>query len=110
MQRLGAERRELLVSYTDGAESPCPCVLDGVGIAVSASLGQRTLTLEPGRTATGLLGRVSITHKKSGRTLTYQLPQSALPLMLAINRDEKGVGRFEAVMKIDAGLLYRVEP
>jgi formylmethanofuran dehydrogenase subunit E len=67
MQRLGAERRELLVSYTDGPESPCACVLDGVAIAVSASLGRRTLTLDPGRTATGWLGRVTITHKKSGR-------------------------------------------
>lgn len=109
MNRLGAERRELVVEYTDGPQTPCACVLDGIAIAVSASLGQRTLTLDPNRTAPGLLAKVTITHKKSGRKLTYVLPQSALPLMQAINRDEKGVGRFEAVMKLDAGLLYRAE-
>jgi hypothetical protein len=109
MQRLGAERRELIVHYTDGPQSPCPCVLDGIAIAVSAGLGQRTLTLDSGRTPAGMLGEVTITHRKSGRKLTYRLPQSALPLMQAINCDEKGVGRFEAVMKIDAAALYRVE-
>jgi len=35
---------------------------------------------------------------------------AVLPLMQAIHRDEKGVGRFEAVMKIDAASLYRFEP
>jgi formylmethanofuran dehydrogenase subunit E len=109
MQRLGAQRRELIVEYTDGPQSPCPCVLDGIAIAVSASLGQRTLTLDQGRTPAGLLGEVTITNRKTGRKVTYRLPQSALPLMQAINRDEKGVGRFEAVMKIDASALYSVQ-
>jgi len=109
MERLGAKRRELVVHYTDGPQTPCPCVVDGIAIAVSASLGQRTLSLDPNRTAPGLLGKVTITDKKSGRKLTYELPQSALPLMQTINRDEKGVGRYEAVMKLDAALLYRVE-
>jgi hypothetical protein len=109
MERLGAQRRELIIHYTDGPQTPCPCVVDGIAIAVSASLGQRTLSLDPNRTPPGMLGEVTITHKKSGRKLTYVLPQSALPLMQAINRDEKGVGRYEAVMKLDAALLYRVE-
>jgi len=109
MDRLEADRRELEVVYTDGPQAPCPCVIDGVAVAVSASLGQRTLTLEPDRTADGELGRVRFTHKESGRTLTYVLPQSALPLMNAINRDESGVGRLQAVMELDAELLYQVE-
>jgi formylmethanofuran dehydrogenase subunit E len=109
MQRLDAQRRELIVEYTDGPQSPCPCVLDGIAIAVSASLGQRTLSLAPGRTSPGLLGEVTITNRKTGRKLTYRLPQSALPLMQAINRDEKDVGRFDAVMKIDASALYSVQ-
>ena len=108
-RRLGADRRELTVHYTDGPETPCPCVVDGIAIAVPASLGQRTLSLAPARTPPGLLGRVTFTHKKSGQQLTYALPQSALPLMQGINRDEKGLGRFDAVMALDAALLYRLE-
>lgn len=107
-QRLGAERRELSVQYTDGPQTPCPCVVDGIAIAVSASLGQRTLQLDPERTAPGLLARVTFTHRKSGRTLTYELPQTVLPVMQAINRDEKGVGRYEAVMRLEPASLFRV--
>jgi len=109
MERLEADRRELEVVYTDGPQSPCPCVVDGIAIAVSASPGQRTLSVEPDRTAADELGRIRFTHKVSGRKLTYVLPQSALPLMNAINRDETGIGRLEAVMKLEAGLLYQVE-
>lgn len=109
MDRLDADRRELDVVYTDGPQSPCACVADGIAIAVSASPGQRTLSVDPDRTAAGELGRVHFTHRASGRMLTYVLPQSALPLMNTINRDEVGAGRFEAVMKLEAKLLYRVE-
>jgi formylmethanofuran dehydrogenase subunit E len=107
-QRLGAERRELSVQYADGPQTPCPCVLDGIAIAVSASLGQRTLSLDTERAAPGLLARVTFTHKKSGRTLTYEMPQTVLPVMQAINRDEKGTGRFQAVMKLEPTSLFRV--
>lgn len=109
MQRLDAQRRELTVLYTDGPKTPCACVVDGIAIAVSASVGQRTLSVDPGRTPPDLMGRVTFTHRKTGRSVTYLLPQSALPLMQAINRDENGVGRFEAVMKLDASQLYRIE-
>jgi formylmethanofuran dehydrogenase subunit E len=108
MERMGAERRQLSVHYVDGPQTPCPCVLDGIAIAVSASLGQRTLSLDPQRTAPGLLARVTFTHKQSGRKLTYELPQAALPMMQTINRDAKGVGRYEAVIKLEPASLFRV--
>jgi formylmethanofuran dehydrogenase subunit E len=108
MQRLGAERRELSVRYFDGPQTPCPCVVDGIAIAVSASLGQRTLALDAERTPPGLLARVTFVHKQSGRTLTYELPQSILPAMQMINRDEQGVGRLAAVMKLEPSTLFRV--
>lgn len=62
------------------------------------------------RTAPGLLGRVTFTYKKTGRSVTYELPQAALPLMQTINQEEKGVGRYHAVMNLDANLLYRIDP
>jgi formylmethanofuran dehydrogenase subunit E len=108
MQRLDAERRELSVEYADGPETPCPCVIDGIAIAVSASLGQGTMSMDTKRTARGLLARVTFTHKKSGARLTYELPQSILPVMQAINRDHKGVAVFDAVMKLEPAALFRV--
>jgi len=53
---------------------------------------------------------VTFTHKPTGRKLTYELPQSVLPAMQAINRDTTGIGRYEAVMKLDAASLFRVLP
>jgi formylmethanofuran dehydrogenase subunit E len=108
MQRLGAERRQLAVHYVDGPQTPCACVLDGIAIAVSASPGQRTLSLDAGRTAPGLLARVTFTHKPSGRTLVYELPQTVLPAMQKINQETTGVGRYEAVMRLDSVALFRV--
>jgi formylmethanofuran dehydrogenase subunit E len=40
MQRLGAHPRELAVVYYSGEGAPCPCAVDGVMLAVSASPGQ----------------------------------------------------------------------
>ncbi len=108
MERLGADRRQLSVHYIDGPQTPCPCVLDGIAIAVSASLGQRTLSLDSERAPPGLLARVTFIHKQSGRKLTYELPQTVLPVMQTINRDDKGVGRYEAVMKLESTSLFRV--
>jgi formylmethanofuran dehydrogenase subunit E len=109
MGRLGAARREVSVHYVDGPQTPCPCAIDGIAIAVSASTGQRTLVLDPDRTEAGLLARVTFTHKPSGRTVMYEIPQSVLPAMQAVNRDATtGLARYEAVMKLDSASLYRV--
>ena len=43
--RLHAKPRELAVVYHDSVASPCACFADGVAIATSASVGQRTLTI-----------------------------------------------------------------
>ncbi|MCZ7566844.1 MAG: formylmethanofuran dehydrogenase subunit E family protein [Burkholderiales bacterium] len=108
MQRMGADRRQLSVHYVDGPQTPCPCVLDGIAIAVSASVGQRTLSLDPERAAPGVLARVTFVHRTSGRKLTYELPHTVLSVMQTINRDTKGVARYEAVMKLDPTSLFRV--
>ena len=43
--RLDAKPRELAVVYHDSARSPCACFADGIAIATSASVGERTLTI-----------------------------------------------------------------
>jgi len=107
-QRLGAQRRELIVDYTDGPNTPCACVVDGIAIAVSASLGQRTLRLAHARTEEGLLARVVFTHRSHGGSLSYEIPYEVLGLMQDINREEQAAGRFRAVMSIDPARLFRL--
>ena len=89
-------------------QTPCACALDGIALAVSASPGHGTLVLNPDRSATGLLARVTFTHRPSGRHLTYEVPQSVLPLLEMINQQAAGVGRYEAVMGLDPAMLFRV--
>jgi len=47
VDRLKAKPRELSVTYYDGEKSPCACFADGVAIATSASVGQRSLKIDP---------------------------------------------------------------
>ena len=108
--RLNAQRRDVTVEYTDGANTPCACVLDGIAIAVSASLGQRTMKLNEFRTEDGLLARIKFTNKKTSQSIAYELPMSVMPLMAAINKDYESSKRLEAVQKINPSLLYQVLP
>jgi len=108
LQRLGAQRREVRVDYTDGPQTPCACVLDGIAIAVSASLGQGTLALAGARTEPGLLARIDLWHRSTGQGLRYEIPADVLGLMQAINSREDAIGRMRAVTEIDAALLFRV--
>ena len=43
MERLDAQPRDLKVTYQDGPNSPCPCVVDGIMIATVATPGQNSL-------------------------------------------------------------------
>jgi len=110
LERLNAERRQVTVTYADGPKTPCPCMADGIALAVSASPGQRTLAMAAAPAAPELYARVVFTHKSSGRTLTYEVPMSVLPAMQAINREKVGVARYEAVMKLEPATLFRVAP
>jgi hypothetical protein len=83
-------------------------VVDGVSIAVTASLGQCSLKLSDSPTPSHLLAKVTFTHKDSKQTLVYELPWSALALMGEINSRWPPGQRYEAVMKLDADRLYTV--
>lgn len=107
-RRLGAPRRSLSVRYVEGADSPCPCIVDGIAIAISASPGQRSLVVEPERAGKDLLARIRIVHKASGRALEYDVPASAMPDLDRINRERKGADRHAAVMEIAEARLFEV--
>ena len=108
LKRLKAEKRDVTVEYADNPAAPCACVVDGVSIAVTASLGQRSLKLSDSPAPSHLLGRVTFTHKDSKQALVYELPWSALTVMGEINSRWPPGQRYEAVMKLDADRLYTV--
>ena len=107
--RLNAQRRDVTVEYTDGNNSPCACVLDGITISVSASLGQRTIKLNDYRTEDGLLARIKFTNKKTNQSIVYELPMSVMPMMANINKDYAPNKRLEAVLKLNPNSLYSIK-
>src|SRR6202012_3191519 len=45
VDRLKAKPRELTVTYFDSKASPCACFADGIELATTASVGQRTFSV-----------------------------------------------------------------
>ena len=66
LRRLDAKPREVTVIYHDGERAPCACIADGVAIATTASVGQRTLQIAADKAAAGALAVISIRHKQAG--------------------------------------------
>jgi formylmethanofuran dehydrogenase subunit E len=64
--RLKAKPRELTITYYDSEKSPCACFADGVAIATSASVGQRTLTIASEKAPDGAIA-VAIIGLRNGR-------------------------------------------
>ena len=108
LKRLNAQKREVLVEYVDNPAAPCACVADGIAIAVTASLGQRSLKLSDNNAPSHLLARVIFTHKETKQTAIYELPWTALAQMGEIKSRLPPEQRHAAVMKLDADNLYSV--
>lgn len=51
LKRLEAKPRDLDVTYQNGPDAPCPCVVDGIMIATVATPGQNSLRLMPTKDA-----------------------------------------------------------
>ncbi len=62
MTRLHAKPRELSVVFYQGQGTPCPCVADGVSLAVYASAGQGTLRMAPETSPPGSFAVIVIRH------------------------------------------------
>jgi formylmethanofuran dehydrogenase subunit E len=98
LQRLGVQRREVTVVYSNG-NAPCPCVVDGIAIATESSAGQGTLHVTSEPSPPGTMGVVVVTDKKSGRGLRYTIPATMLPTMLGWNKNPDPLERFKVVME-----------
>ena len=108
LEKLDAKPREVTVTYFDGEGTPCPCVVDGIMIATAASPGQKTLRMSPDSAPSGLMGVAVIQHRKTGRTVRYEIPAASLPRLVAWNKAYGPRARYDAVM--NAADLFVVKP
>ena len=105
-ERLKAQPRQLAVTYHDNPKSPCACFADGVAIAITASVGQRTVTIAPERAPDEAAAVIVIRPRQGGEGLRYVIPMSALPRLAEMNKTLEPLARYHAVMKAD-GLFTR---
>ena len=108
MKRLNAKPRELSVVFYQGEGTPCPCVADGVMLAVGASPGPGTLSVAAEKAPPGNFAVVVIRPRQGGDGLKYTVPMSMMPKLGQINgtiQDPRG--RYDAV--IGLADLYTVE-
>ena len=106
LKRLDARPREVSVVFFDGEKTPCPCIADGIMLATTASPGQGTLQIAPEKAPPGLMGVAIIRHRKTGKTVRYEIPAELGPKLLEWNKAFEPLGRYEAVMS--APEVFRV--
>src|ERR1700748_56223 len=71
VERLNAKPRELSVTYYDSDAAPGACFADGIAIATTASVGQRTLTISPEKAPAGFIAVAVIRPRKGGARFHY---------------------------------------
>jgi FmdE, Molybdenum formylmethanofuran dehydrogenase operon len=103
------KRLELSVVYYSGEGVPCPCSVDGVMLAVSASPEQGSVQVAVEKSPSGTFAVVVIRPRKGGDGLKYTVPMSHMAKLGEINRTiQDPLARYDAVMGI--GDLFVVEP
>jgi formylmethanofuran dehydrogenase subunit E len=109
MKRLNAKPRELAVTYYSGEGVPCPCSVDGVMLAVSASPGQGSVQVAAEKSPPGTFAVVVIRPRKGGEGVKYTVPMSVMPKLGEINKTiQEPLARYNAVMAL--GTFFTVEP
>jgi formylmethanofuran dehydrogenase subunit E len=108
LKRLGISRHEVNVVVTEGRDAPCACIADGVMIATSASPGQRTLSVLPKSADASFLAVVEVTSRKTGDTVRYRIPASAILPLAMMNPQKTAQERYDLVMTAPAEQLYAV--
>jgi hypothetical protein len=108
LDRLKAKPRELSVIYYDGEKAPCACFADGVAIATLASVGQRSLKIEPEKAPEGAAAVIVVRPRQGGAGFKYTIPLAVLPRLGTLNTELDPRGRHDAVMKADG--LFEVAP
>lgn len=108
VNRLKAKPRELSVLYYDSKASPCACFADGIAIATTASVGQRTVVIAPEPAPDGAAAVIIIRPRKGGSGFKYTIPMASLAKLAPMNKTLDPRGRYDAVMAAEG--LFLVEP
>lgn len=103
---LEASRRELDVTYFDTAAAPCPCIVDGILVAVSASPGQKTLRVASQPAGPGLYGEALIAHRRTGKRVRYCVLPEGIARLEAAQKQRDFRVRYDAVMALPAEALF----
>jgi formylmethanofuran dehydrogenase subunit E len=106
LQRLNAKPREVTVLYYDSDKAPCACLADGIAIATTATLGQRTMRLAPEPAPAGAMAVAVVRHKQSGAAVKYTVADRWIPKLAEWNRTLDPRGRYDEVLKAEN--LYEV--
>jgi formylmethanofuran dehydrogenase subunit E len=109
MKQLGAQPRELDVTYYDGVATPCPCVADGVMIATYASPGQGTLRVAADKAPADLMGAAVVRSRKTGQGIRYTIPDALRPKLAEWNKANDPLGRYRIVMAEPEENVFRRE-
>ena len=107
LDRLKGKPRGLTVTYWKGEKAVCPCILDGVMLAVGASPGQGTVTIAPEPAPTGDFAVIVIRDRKTGEGLRYTVAEDWQWKMIVWNKEEP-LARYGEAMKADG--MFTVEP
>lgn len=107
-QVLKASPRDLDVTYYDGPNAPCACVADGLMLATGTSPGQSSLRVAQSKSAKGTFGVAVIKNRRSGQSLSYEIPASARGLLDSWNQDSESE-RFEKVMNAPESQLFKLQ-
>ena len=107
-KRLDAKPREMDVTYQDGANTPCACVVDGIMLATTATPGQNSLRVLPKKGGKDIFGVAVIKNGRTGKSLRYTISAAARPFLDACNKKTERE-RYDAVMEAPQDTLFRVE-
>lgn len=107
---LNATRRQMRVTFYDSDIAPCPCLADGIIVAVSASPGQRTLIMSDEKAGEGWYAEILFEHRSSGEQVRYCVRPEAMFAFNEVQRQPDFRLRFDAVMGVDFSEIAERSP
>lgn len=100
LDQLKAKPRQVDVTYFDSPVAPCPCIADGLIVALSASPGQRSFRIAEQPAGQAWYGEVLIRHKQSGEEIRYCIRPEGMKALDAAQRQTDTRVRYDAVMAL----------
>jgi formylmethanofuran dehydrogenase subunit E len=103
---LNVARGEIDVTLTDGPETRCPCIADGLLMSTGATPGRATLHVDIGKAPPGVVGIVTVRHVKTNRTIRYTVLPSTRTQLDEWNQLEPAA-KLDVILRAPAAELYQ---